>query len=226
MNVQHDTRPHTPLSPNPTRTCSRLHAKGVTSASPGGQAHTPGNPPPLRPAPRTLRPNGAPECSHGWSAARVLAGEAQPVDSVKQIGPPRQGRRSPADGVSRPRLTLTHRPRPQPRARWTFVAPMQRRRAARVSMTPPHLSLPGACSPRRVVALSLDRKRGCRGRQPRQLTAVRTSPSPRGRRARESPAWRGRLWPTWPSTLQGMLHRGIGSCRATPVLCPATARVR
>ncbi len=30
----------------------------------------------------TLRPNGAAECSHGWSAARVFAGEAQPVERV------------------------------------------------------------------------------------------------------------------------------------------------
>ncbi len=54
---------------------------------------------PLRPAPLTLRPNGAQGCSHGWSAARVLAGAAQPVDSVNHPGPPRQGRRkfTPAD---------------------------------------------------------------------------------------------------------------------------------
>jgi hypothetical protein len=28
-----------------------------------------------------LRPNGAQECSHGWSAARVFAGGAQPVEA-------------------------------------------------------------------------------------------------------------------------------------------------
>ncbi len=28
------------------------------------------------------RPNGAQGCSHGWSAARVFAGGAQPVESV------------------------------------------------------------------------------------------------------------------------------------------------
>lgn len=27
-------------------------------------------------------PNGAAECSHGWSVARVLAGEAQPVERI------------------------------------------------------------------------------------------------------------------------------------------------
>ena len=28
-----------------------------------------------------FRPNGAPECSHGWSAARRPVGEAQPVET-------------------------------------------------------------------------------------------------------------------------------------------------
>lgn len=38
-------------------------------------------PPTLGSACPSLRPNGAQECSHGWSAARVLAGGAEPVES-------------------------------------------------------------------------------------------------------------------------------------------------
>jgi hypothetical protein len=38
-------------------------------------------PPTLCSACPPLRPNGAAECSHGWSAVRVLAGGAQPVEA-------------------------------------------------------------------------------------------------------------------------------------------------
>lgn len=75
------------------------------------------------PAAHALRPGGAQGCSHGLSAARVLAGAAQPVDSVKQIGPPRQGRRKFRSTDAR-----TTRPRFQPTRR--LVALMQRGRAA------------------------------------------------------------------------------------------------
>lgn len=43
--------------------------------------------------PFALGPIGAAGCSHGRSAARAFAGAAQPVGSVKQIVPPRQGQR-------------------------------------------------------------------------------------------------------------------------------------
>lgn len=57
---------------------------------------------------RPLRPGGAQGCAHGRSGPangvstpRVLAGEAQPVESVIQPGPPRQGRRNGRAGTSR-----------------------------------------------------------------------------------------------------------------------------
>ncbi len=99
-------------------------------------------------------PEGATGCSHGWSAARALAGEAQPVESVNWPAPPRQGRRqfrsadSPAPG---PRLGL---PRP-------LDARMQIGRGVRVCLTPTHLSRPRRESPADLVVRSDCLKRGC-----------------------------------------------------------------
>lgn len=51
----------------------------------------------------SLRPEGAPGCSHGWSGGAAQPADAQPVELGRKTGPPRQGRRKRGSREHAPR---------------------------------------------------------------------------------------------------------------------------
>jgi hypothetical protein len=75
------------------------------------------------PPPLSSGPNGAEECSYGCSAARVLAGAAQPVEVARVLLPAPEGQRSTSTIAARPICIPLDDTDPSPPSLFPFTIP-------------------------------------------------------------------------------------------------------